>query len=148
MKIQVVRKGEHKLSKVLGYEYFQPLVDSKILSATDVNMDSSELIQVLSWSIRSSNVLYEIIHLAKDISDYRRILEISISNLQISNSIGLWLTRNFFFPLKYDLPQFALCTISDVLRIAEQQGCKTDELKELQKLLEARPSITERRFLK
>jgi hypothetical protein len=63
--------------------------------------------------------------------------------LQISNSIGLWISRNLDLPFKLDLPQNGLSSISDLLKIAELQGYQKDEVEELQVLLNLRPNVTE-----
>jgi hypothetical protein len=107
------------------------------------DMNTAEIIQAQVWSKRSSTTLYEHISLAVNALDYRRILHFSISNLQISNSIGLWVSRNLDLPFKLDLPQVGLSSVSDLLKIAELQGCQKDELEELQVLLNLRPNVTE-----
>jgi hypothetical protein len=67
--------------------------------------------------------------------------------LQISNSIGLWVSRNLDLPFKLDLPQVGLTAVSDLLQIAELHGCQKDELEELQVLLDSRPNVTEGSYL-
>ena len=142
-KVQVVRKGEHMLNKSVGHEYFKPVVNLNEVDLVFKDMNIAEIIQAQVWAKRSSRTLYQQVILAATSLDYLRILHISISNLQISNSIGLWVSRNLELPFKLDLPQVGLCTISDLLKIAEVQGCKKDELEELQTLLGLRPNITE-----
>jgi hypothetical protein len=143
LKKQIVRKGEHQLSKMIGLEYFQPLVSLDVLVNNGISFEPSEIFQVLTWSKRSNVYIYDQIQLAYKVHDYSRILEICIMNLQISNSLGLWISKNLELPFKLDLPQFALCTISDLLNIAKLQDCKNEEIQELRELLESRANITE-----
>jgi hypothetical protein len=147
LKKQIVRRGEHKLSQMIGFEYFQPMISLDLLSNRDINFEPPEIFQALTWSKRSSEYIYDQINFAVSLSDYSRILEICIVNLQISNSLGLWISRNLELPFKLDLPQFALCTISDLLTIAQKQGCPAQEIHELRNLLEERVNITEGSFL-
>jgi hypothetical protein len=142
-KLQVVRKGEHILSKSVGHEYLKPVINLNEVDLVYKDMNIAEIIQAQVWAKRSSTILYEHIRLAVDALDYRRILHFSISNLQISNSIGLWVSRNLDLPFKLDLPQVGLAAVSDLLQIAELHGCQKDELQELQVLLDSRPSVTE-----
>lgn len=142
-KLQVVRKGEHMLTKSVGYKYFKPLVNLSEVDLVYKDMNVAEIIQARVWAERSSTNLSEQISLAVDALDYRRILHLSISNLQISNSIGLWVSRNLDLPFKLDLPQVGLCSISDLLKIVELQGCEKDEVEELEVLLNLRPNVTE-----
>jgi hypothetical protein len=142
-KLQIVRKGEHILSRTVGYEYFKPVVNLSEVDLSYKDMNIAEISQAQVWAKRSSTTLYEQISLAVNALDYRRILHLSISNLQISNSIGLWISRNLDLPFKLDLPQYGLSSISDLLKIAELQGCQKDEVEELQVLLNLRPNVTE-----
>ena len=146
-KLQVVRKGEHMLSKSIGHEYFKPLVTLNEIDLIFKDMNISEIIQAQIWAKRSSTAIYEQINLAVKFSDYRRILHLSLFNLQISNSMGLWISRNLDLPFKLDLPQVGLCSISDLLKLAEDQECPKDELEELQALLKIRPNVTEGSYL-
>ena len=142
-KLQVVRKGEHNLTKSVGHKYFKPVVNQSEVDLVYKDMNIAEMIQAQIWAKRSSAALYEQIFLAVNALDYRRILHLSISNLQISNSIGLWVSRNLDLPVKLDLPQVGLCSVSDLLKIAELQGCEKDEVEELEVLLNLRPNVTE-----
>lgn len=142
-KLQVVRKGEHMLSKLIGQEYFKPVVNLNEVDLVFKEMTVSEIIQAQVFAKRSSKTLYEQVNLAVNFLDYRRILHLSVSNLQVSNSIGLWVSRNLDLPFKLDFPQVGLSTIQDLLKIAELQGCRKDELEELQMLLNLRPNVTE-----
>ena len=142
-KLQIVRKGEHILSKSVGHEYFKPIVNLNEVDLVFKDMNDAEIFQVQVWAKQSSKIIDQVIYLAATKLDYRRILHFSISNLQISNSIGLWVSRNLDLPFKLDLPQNGLCSISDLLKIAEVQGCQKDELEELQALLDFRPNVTE-----
>jgi hypothetical protein len=147
LKKQVVRKGEHKLSQMIGQGYFLPMVDHHVLFNSDIRFEPSESFQALNWSKRSNvNVHDQIVSAIRNL-DYFKVVEICMSNLQISNSIGLWISRNLELPFKIDLTQYALCSISDLLKIARLQGCNDEEIGELRKLLEARPNITEGSFL-
>jgi hypothetical protein len=147
-KLQVVHKGEHMLSKSVGHEYFQPVVNLNKVDLVYKDMSIAEIAQAQVWAKRSSQTLYEHVYLAANALDYRRILHFSISNLQISNSIGLWVARNLDLPFKLDLPQVGLSSVSDLLELAELQGCQKDELEELQKLLNLRPNVTEGAYFK
>jgi hypothetical protein len=143
LKKQVVRKGEHNFSRMIGLDYFLPMAGHGILTANEVKFESAEIYQALTWSKRSNSLIHDQVAFAFDSSDYSRVLDICLSSLQISNSLGLWISRNLQLPFKLDLPQFALCTIQDLLKIAEIQGCEEEEIQELRKVLEGRLNITE-----
>jgi hypothetical protein len=143
LKKQVVRKGEHNFSRMVGLDYFQPMVGHGILFDSVVEFEPEEMYQAITWSKRSNMYIHDQVAFACDSSDYSRILEICLSNLQISNSLGLWISRNLQLPFKLDLPQFALCTIQDLLRVAGMQGCEDEEIQELRKVLEGRQNVTE-----
>ena len=143
LKKQVVRKGEHKLSQMIGQAYFLPMIDYHVLYNSVIKFEPSETLQALIWSKRSNVYLHDQIVASIQHLDYSRILALCLSNLQVSNSLGLWISNNLELPFKLDLPQYALCSILDLLKIAKLQGCNDQEIEELRKLLEARPNITE-----
>jgi len=151
LKKQIVRKGEHKLTQTFGMNYFKPLVNAESVKDLFVDLEVSELMQAEIWSKRSHPYIYQQINLARKFLDHRRILELCISNLQVSNSMGLWASRVFEIPFKLDLPQSGLSTISDLIGLAKLQGCGDEELRELRFILEKRENITEssdiRKFL-
>ena len=143
LKKQIVRKGEHKLSQMIGIEYFYPMVNFDISIGKAVDFDTSEAFQALTWGKRSNTYVYDQLDYAFKTLDHKRVLDICISQLQISNSLGLWLARNYELPFKLDLPQYALCTIQDLLDVARSQGCEDQEIYELMQLLSARLNVTE-----
>ena len=77
-KLQIVRKGEHILSKSVGHEYFKPIVNLNEVDLVFKDMNNAEISQAQVWAKRSSTTLYEQISLAVNALDYRRILHLSI----------------------------------------------------------------------
>jgi hypothetical protein len=148
IKNQVVRKGEHKLTQAFDSNYFRPLVNMQSIDKKFVKLETTELVQAVVWSKLSNKLIHQQIELSRQLVDHRRILEFCISNLQVSNSIGLWATRIFVIPFKLDLPQVGLATISDLLKLAKLHGCEEEEIREIRILLQSRPNITEGSYLK
>ena len=60
LKNQVVRKGEHRLTEVVGHEYFKPFVNLDILNKHNAEMESSEVMQALVWAQRSNIYIYNL----------------------------------------------------------------------------------------
>jgi hypothetical protein len=129
-KKKIITKGEHRLSQVVGIDYFCPYVNpDKLLNGKDLELSSAEILQVLSWTYRSSKNANEYVKNALSLSEHRRIIEFAIFNLQVSNSLGLFLSHYLGAPIKLDLVKSGHILPSDFLKILESQECEAHEIK-------------------
>jgi len=135
-KRRIIIRGEHELSKTVGLEKFYPIVNLESIDA-DKNYDltRSEIIQLLTWSRKSSSLTYFYISKSIDNLNWKEIYSYTLSNLQISNAIGLNMARVMRVPLKMDLMKLGLVSASDYLSHAQVSGCEKEEILELQQIL-------------
>jgi hypothetical protein len=135
-KRRIVLRGEHALSKSVGIEKFRPIVNlDSINSLKDYDLLNSELIQILTWSRKSSSLTYFYISKSIEVSNWKEVYSYTLSNLQISNALGLNMSRVLHVPLKMDLIKLGLASASDYLLLARDAGCSETEVVELQKIL-------------
>jgi len=135
-KRKVILRGEYALSKAVGVEKFHPIVNlDSINSIKDYNLSSSEKLQLLTWSRKSSSLTYFYISKSIESSNWKEVYSYTLSNLQISNALGLNISRVLSVPLKMDLIKLGLASASDYLLLARQAGCTENEVVELQKIL-------------
>jgi hypothetical protein len=140
-KRQVIRNGEHRLSKIVGLDIFKPYVDiDSIRNVKNKTFLPSEAFQVIEWSERTSNTAGRFIRAKISEKDYSEVFSYSVFNLQISNSIGLYLNRVLNVPLKMDLVKHGLVSISEFLERASKSGVPKGEVSELRQILEKRGS--------
>jgi hypothetical protein len=135
-KRKIILRGEHELSKTVGLEKFYPIVNLESIDA-DKNYDltRSEIIQLLTWSRKSSSLTYFYISKSIDNLNWKEVYSYTLSNLQISNAIGLNMARVMRVPLKMDLMKLGLVSASDYLSHAQVSGCEKEEILELQQIL-------------
>ncbi len=147
-KRKIIRKGEHKLSKILGKNVFKPYVN--IESVQNVKNKAflvSEVNQVIEWSGRTSTSAEKFIRANLTNKNYSEVYSYSVFNLQVSNAVGLYVNRVLNVPLKMDLVKLGLATISEFLDRASQAGASKAEVRELRQILEKRGShLTVSRF--
>jgi Rhamnan synthesis protein F len=152
-KRKIILHGEHKLSSAVGLEKFQPIVNLESINV-DMNyhLTQSEIVQLLTWSRLSSNLLYFYISKSIDNLNWREIYSYTLSNLQISNALGFNMTRVVRIPLKMDLVKLGLVSAFNYLSHAEASGCDQEEILELQQILSTKGGfLTDsliKRFLK
>lgn len=142
IRIRVVFKGEHELTRVLGPTYFKPATDGLKNLGSGFQID--EMIQMRLWIQRSFPELLTITRdLGTNLDPQYMNLEANfcLENLQVSNALGLFLTRKFHFPLKLDLPYQLLTTHSSILDRLSTGGCDTDELNQISSVLSQKGSI-------
>lgn len=135
-KRKIIFRGEHKLSKAVGIEKFHPIVDlDSINHIENYKLLNSEVVQLLTWSRKSSNLIHFYISKSIDVSNWIKVYSYTLSNLQVSNALGLNLSRVLQIPLKMDLMKLGLVSASDYLLLAGESGCMDDEVLELRKIL-------------
>lgn len=92
-KRKIIRKGEHKLSEIIGREYFKPIVNANaLISIQTKDFQSQEIFQILSWAQRTKQ-MNEVIKIAVENRDYQFIFNFAAFNFQVSNSLGLYVNR-------------------------------------------------------
>jgi hypothetical protein len=135
-KRRVILRGEHALSKAVGIEKFHPIVNLDSLNLfKDYTLLNSEVIQLLTWSRKSSSLTYFYLSKSIEASSWKEVYSYTLSNLQISNALGLNISRVLQIPLKMDLVKLGLASTSDYVVIAREAGCTESEITELQKIL-------------
>lgn len=135
-KRRIILRGEHRLSKTVGIERFYPIVNlDSIKSVRNYCLLNSEVIQLLTWSRKSSSLTHFYLSKSIEVSNWKDVYSYTLSNLQISNALGLNISRVLNAPLKMDLMKSGLLSANDYLVLARKSGCKNDEIIELQKIL-------------
>ena len=138
-KRRIILRGEHALSKAVGIHQFNPIVNlDAINSIKSHSLLNSELIQLLTWSRKSSSLTYFYISKTIELSNWKEVYSYTHSNLQISNALGLNISRVLSVPLKMDLMKLGLISANDYLLHARQAGCTENEVVELQKILNSK----------
>ena len=147
-KHKVITLGEHKLTKIVGSKYFVPYVNLKSLNQKrKVRLLMPEKIQLLTWSLRTSELNYVFISESLRRSDHSSAISYAIFNLHLSNSLGLYLNRVQGVPLKLDLVKVGVVSPSDYLRVPRRDGCSPAEIAELTKIIEDKGSFATRSIL-
>ena len=140
-KRKIIRKGEHKLSQILGKNAFRPFVNIESLQGVkNKTFLPPEVNQVIEWSARTSTSADNFIRTNLTDKNYSEVYSYSVFNLQVSNALGLYLNRVLNVPLKMDLVKLGLTTISEFLNRASQAGASKAEVAELRQILEKRGS--------
>jgi len=140
-KRKIIRKGEHKLSKILGKTVFKPFVNiESIQNVKNKAFLVSEVNQVIEWSGRTSTSAEKFIRANLIDKNYSEVYSYSVFNLQVSNALGLYVNRVLNVPLKMDLVKLGLATVSEFLGRASQEGASKVEITELRQILEKRGS--------
>jgi hypothetical protein len=135
-KRKIILRGEHKLSQAVGLDKFHPFVNLESIDTDkNYNLRGSEVIQLLTWSRKSSSLTYFYISKSIDNLNWKEVYSYTLSNLQISNAIGLNMTRVMRVPLKMDLMKLGLVSARDYLSHAQESGCEKEEILELQQIL-------------
>jgi hypothetical protein len=135
-KRRIILRGEHVLSKAVGIEKFHPIVNfDSINLLKNYSLLNSEAIQLLTWSRKSSSLTYFYVSKSIETSNWKEVYSYTLSNLQISNALGLNISRVLHIPLKMDLVKLGLASGSDYLVLAREAGCTENEVDELQKIL-------------
>ena len=138
-KRRVILRGEHVLSKAVGIGKFHPIVNiDSINSVKDYDLLNSEEIQLLTWARKSSSLTYFYITKSIEMSNLKELYSYTLSNLQISNALGLNISRVLHVPLKMDLIKLGLASVRDYLILARDAGCTENEVFELQKILNSK----------
>jgi len=147
-KKKVIRRGEHKLSEIIGVDYFSPYADVNNHSLlSNKGLLAPDVLQVLTWSRRSASVAATYIEEALNFKQHSRVIEYVLFNLQVSNSLGLFFAREIHCPLKMDLVSSALINLSDFTELLKSSKCSSEEIIEVEKLLKKRGSYFSAGFL-
>jgi hypothetical protein len=141
-KKKTIIKGEHELTKTIGLQAFHPYVSTNLLKVDqDVrSFLNQDWLQALAWSIRSEKQAYYYLKSCLEMGEASRAVEYIFTNLQISNSCGLYLSREHNLPIKMDLTSLALVSESDFIKILVEQGCETQEIEEVEEILSKKHS--------
>jgi hypothetical protein len=135
-KRRIILRGEHVLSKAVGIERFRPIVNlDSIKSIKSYRLLNPEVIQILLWSKKSSSLIHFYLSKSIEVSNWEGVYSYTLSNLQVSNALGLNISRVLNVPLKMDLIKSGLVSVNDYLVLARKSGCASDEIIELQKIL-------------
>jgi hypothetical protein len=143
MRFHAVFRGEHKLSKIVGHSYFTPATG--LIRKHAKKFIASEYLQLTLWAQRSYPDYASAIDSLRTSTNFnweREATYMALDNFQVSNSLGLYLSRVYFFPLKLDLAYYLLCSREDIYQILEHGGCDADEVDIIKKKLELRGSAT------
>lgn len=143
-KKKVIRRGEHKLSRLCGLDYFRPYVNAeKVTRLQEVKLETVDVLQVLTWTQRSALPASLYIEKSLDLNDHSRVVEYVICNLQVSNSLGLYAARELHAPIKMDLVSSGLINPSDFKKILLQDGCSALEISKAESIFNQRGSYFE-----
>lgn len=133
----VVLKGELKITRFFGLEYFKPIVDADLLVGPKFqNLSKLEYLQSLNWSKVSDFRIFNMIRNLNPVHESDLIILLCFDNLQISNSLGLYLNRVHGIPLKMDLVKYKHCTKSVFLQKLEEDGINPDEIRQLKSIFD------------
>jgi hypothetical protein len=142
-KRKIIRKGEHKLTRVIGHQYFKPLVTANaVIPRENGFFEKDEVFQVFSWSQRVKNS-EKSLQIALENEDFQFIFNYAAFNFQVSNSLGLFVNRIFDIPLKMDLVKNGLTTPFAYLNRARADGCSESEINKLEEILDKKGAYTE-----
>lgn len=143
-KKKVIKRGEHKLSRLCGIDYFQPYVNTKKVSnILEIKLETVDILQVLTWTRRSALPASLYVEKSIQLNDYFRVVEYVICNLQVSNSLGLFFARQLHAPIKMDLVSSGLINPSDFINILSGHGCTDQEISAVGRVLSLRGSYFE-----
>jgi len=129
-KSQIIRKGEQSLTSKCGQNYFKPFVESKnLLNHNEVkNMKPAERMQLIKWAYRSLGSSFGEFDLyCRNMPDHK-LIEYGIYNFQVSNSLGLYLTRVYKVPIKLDLVKLDLIQMSDYKELLQAENVSESEI--------------------
>ena len=140
-RLKVVFRGEHELSKKIGVDYLRPA--SKKIELLPAELLPEERAQMYRWIYRSNpDILisqgYQGL-LEKD-SD-KELVRFAFENSQVSNALGLFLTRKYNFPIKLDLSYYLLVSKASIIEVLRKSGCDDAEIYDVESLLESKGSI-------
>ena len=148
-KRQIIRKGELRLSKVVGLDYFNPLVSLNNLkkSKKALGMSASQKSQIRAWA--SLTGIREAIYINNAIDHKKHLYAVSyaMNNLHISNSLGLYLAEKLDMPLKLDLISAGLISEEDFFNYLVAQKTSIEEIKEILLLMTKRKLYSEGNIL-
>jgi hypothetical protein len=148
LKSQIIRKGEHALTEVCTLSYFRPWVNLSNLFKDQMppQMLPCEIMQMRNWARRSLGSGYQEFHDFVNEMPLLKVLEYCIFNFQISNSIGLYLARNFAVPLKLDLVKLGLVVKSDYEELLNEKFVNLKETKEILNIIERKGAYLTRSY--
>jgi len=147
-KKKIILKGEHQLSKACGVGYFRPYISTKNSKLKpSLKLKTVDILQVLTWAGRSTRSAVQYLEKSLDFGDHGRIIEYVIFNFQVSNSLGLFFSRELRAPLKMDLVSSGLINCSDFCQVLIDDGCSSQEILEAQELIYRRGSYFSRTTL-
>lgn len=140
-KKKTIRRGEHRLSKQFSPNYFHPFIDEQIAIDPMLQPKPEEIAQLLFWSTRSEPVVYKYLSHLVDAAAWETIIEFSIGNLQVSNALGIYLSRVENIPLKMDLYSSGLATKNMMFQFCTDET--SDEYLEYRKIINSKVNFTQ-----
>ncbi len=147
-KRKIISLGEHKLTKVTGADYFLPYVNSNSTKfITSMKFSVSEVIQILTWSRRTSLTTHTYISKAIELKEFSSVFSYAVFNLHLSNSLGLFMNRVMGVPLKMDLVRAGVVSPEDFLKAPRRDGVSSAEVEELLKIIEVKGSYSTKSLL-
>jgi hypothetical protein len=140
-RLKVVFQGEHELSKRIGTHHLRPATEKIEYLVPDFKPEERH--QLINWIARSNPTFlsnFEFNNLDIKESD-ELMVRFAFENCQVSNALGLYLTRKYHFPLKLDLPYFLLVSKYSIVEILRNGGCSDIEIKKVGEIFESKGSI-------
>jgi len=145
-KRKIISKGEHTLTKVVGWKNITPVLSTSSLPG-EIDLLTTEFLQLLRWSFLVDPILAEIAMLNHEKKIIHYLVEFAFENFHVSDSLGLYCARQLQAPLKLDLAKRGLVTKQAVLDAMKVQNLEDSELIELQRILENKESYTTKTLL-
>jgi hypothetical protein len=140
-RLKVVFQGEHELSKRIGIHHLRAATEKVEFLVPDLKLEERH--QLLSWILRCNPTFLsslEFQNIDKKESD-ELMVRFAFENCQISNALGLYLSRKYHFPLKLDLPYFLLASKHSIVEVLRNGGCSDFEIITIKKILESKGSL-------
>jgi hypothetical protein len=144
-KRKIVYKGEHQLTKIVGWQNINPVFSSQSIRQS-MKLTKSEMIQLVKWISRTDRELLTSLNLVGSEQDHWFLLNFAFENFHISNSIGLFASRSLGAPLKLDLAREGLTTKDNLLNAARKLKVNEKEVDELRLILDSKTSYLSRNF--
>jgi hypothetical protein len=136
-KRKIIKDGELRLSTLVGVKTFIPMTE--VLSTIVLpNPKDDHKLQFLRWTRQSDKGFFDCLSkLDLNSTDLWLVaVRYGLENFQISNSLGLYLTDYFNFPIKMDLVKNGLVTRSSFTTAAQLGSSDTEEFYELMEILD------------
>lgn len=142
-KRKIIRRGEHRLTKLIGWQSVKPVVTASLITESST-LSVSEIFQILKWVAVIDRPLLEALKFVKHADFHEHIINFAFENFQVSDSMGIFLTREFGAPLKLDLARRGLTTQNAILETLQKLDLESSEIEDLRVILSLRKSYLTR----